>query len=207
MKLYYATGVCSLAPHIILHEIGKPFEIEKVDIKAKKTESGADYLAISPRGAVPLLQLDDGETVREGTVILRYLADANPDKNLAPTHGTMERVRVDEWLNFITTDLHKSFFVFFYDGGDKAKELYTAKLDRHWAMVAEQLDNNQFIAGDDFTIADPYLYTILTWAVKTNMNLARWPSIIAYMNKMEQRPSVQAALEAEGLKPTQKMAA
>jgi len=206
-KLYYAPGVCSFAPHTILHEIGKPFDIVKVDIKAKKTESGIDYTTITKRGAVPLLQLDNGDTVREGVVILQYLADQNPDKNLAPRYGTMERVRVNEWLNFITTDLHKSFFVFFYDGGDKAKDLYTTKLDRHWAMVNDELANQDYICGNDFTIADPYLYTICTWAVKTDMNLDRFPNIIAYMNRMEQRPSIQKAMEAEGLKPIQKIAA
>lgn len=206
-KLYYTPGVCSLAPHTILHEIGKPFDIEKVDIKAKTTESGRDYNEITPRGAVPLLELDNGDTIGEGIVILQYLADQNPDANLAPKYGTMERVRVNEWLNFITTDLHKSFYVFFYDGGDKAKDLYTIKLDRHFSQIADQLENNGYICGNDFTIADPYLYTILTWATRMQMNLQRWPSIIAYMDKMEQRPSIQKALEAEGLKPTQKMAA
>lgn len=207
MKLYYAPGVCSLAPHTILHEIGKPFEIEKVDIKAKKTETGIDYLTITKRGAVPLLQLDSGNTIREGVVILQYLADQNPDLNLAPKYGTMERYEVNQWLNFITTDLHKSFSVFFYDGGDKAKKLYQDRLDRYFQLVAEELENQDYICGNDFTIADPYLYTMLTWGQKIGMDLKTWPSLIKYMNLMEHRPSIQKALEAEGLKPTQKQAA
>ena len=207
MKLYYAPGVCSLAPHTILHEIGKPFEIEKVDIKAKKTETGIDYLTITKRGAVPLLQLDSGNTIREGVVILQYLADQNPDLNLAPKYGTMERYEVNQWLNFITTDLHKSFSVFFYDGGDKAKKLYQDRLDRYFQLVAEELENQDYICGNDFTIADPYLYTMLTWGQKIGMDLKTWPSLIKYMNLMEHRPSIQKSLEAEGLKPTQKQAA
>lgn len=203
MKLYYTPGVCSLAPHVILQEIGQPFTLEKVDIKNKTTESGKNYLDISPRGAVPLLELDNGETIGEGVVILQYLADNAPHSNLAPIYGTMPRIRLNEWLNFITTDLHKSFFVFFYNGGDTAQKLYQAKLDRHFEQCANHLSKNKYIMGDDFSIADPYLYTILTWASKMNMNLSRWPSLIEFMARMESRPSVQKALEAEGLKPTQ----
>jgi glutathione S-transferase len=203
MKLYYTPGVCSLAPHVALLEIGNPFTLEKVDIKNKITASGKNYLDISSRGAVPLLELDNGETIGEGVVILQYLADNAPESNLAPTYGTMSRVRLNEWLNFITTDLHKSFFVFFYNGGETAQKLYQAKLDKHFTQCAEHLSKNNYIMGDNFSIADPYLYTILTWAHKLNMNLSRWPSLIEFMARMESRPSVQKAIETEGLKPTQ----
>jgi len=200
MKLYYATGTCSLASHIILNEIGKPFEVERVNLKTKKTQTGTDYFTISERGSVPLLQLDNGDTIREGQVILKYLADQTPESNLAPPHGTMDRIRLDEWLNFISTDLHKSFYVFFYDGGDKAKDLYQTKLNRHFAQIEAHFETNPFIMGDTFTVADAYLYTMITWAMNLGMDCVKTPNITAFVERMENRPSVQATLNAEGLK-------
>lgn len=199
MKLYYAAGTCSLASRIILNEIGKPFEVESVDLKSKKTETGKDYYQISSVGAVPLLQLDSGETIREGQVILKYLADQNPSLHLAPQYGSMERVRLDEWMNFIATDLHKSFGVFFYDAGDKAKELYQGKLNKSFAWLETHFAKNEYMTGTQFTIADAYLYTIMTWANKWGMDCVKTPNLSKFMQTMESRPSVQATLEDEGL--------
>lgn len=199
MKLYYTPGVCSLAPHVALQEVGAEFELVKVDLRAKTTESGQDYHEISRRGNVPLLQLDNGDTITEGNVILSYIADSHPESNLAPANGTMERVRLDEWLNFITTDLHKSFYVFFFDGGDQAKTLYQNKLNKHFVEVNDVLGENDFITGSNFTIADPYLYTVLSWARMLEMDMTSYPNIATFMNRMEERPSMQRAMTAEGL--------
>jgi glutathione S-transferase len=198
MKLYYTPGACSLVPHIVLREAGYEFDLEKVDLKSKKTAGSEDFTQINDKGAVPYLVLDDGEGISENAVILHYLADQKPEAGLAPKAGSFNRVRLDEIVNFITTELHKGFFPFFVDLGGSAKDVYTKRLQKNFAYLAKKLEANDYLFGD-FSIADPYLYVMLTWAGKFNLDLSASPALADFKARMEARSAVQEAREAEGL--------
>jgi glutathione S-transferase len=200
VKLYFSPGACSLAPHILLNEAGYAYETEKVDLAAKKTASGGDFFAINPKGYVPAIALDDGQLVTEVQVILRYLADQKPQSGLMPKPGTMERVRAEEWLNFIASEMHKSYGpIFRPTTPEEYKTLSRAYIARRLAILEKQLAGNQYVLGDKFSAADAYAFTILRWSGFTKVDLTPFPSIVAYMARMEARPKVQQTLKEEGL--------
>lgn len=200
MKLYFSPGACSLSPHIVLREAGFSFDLERVNLADKKTASGADFRATNPKGYVPALQLDNGELLTEGPAIVQYLADQAPEKQLVPAAGTMERYRLMEWLNFLSTELHKGFSPLFKPHmPDEAKKLARETLALRLEVVAKQLEGKSYLTGEQFTVADAYLFTILGWAGKVDVDLSRWPVFAAYRERVAARPAVQAALAAEGL--------
>jgi glutathione S-transferase len=200
MKLYFAPGACSLSPHIVLQEAGIAAETEQVDNKEKKTKSGKDYWAINPKGQVPALQLDSGEMLTEGPVIVQYLADQKPDSGLVPASGTIERYRVQEWLNFITSELHKSFGpIFRPTTPDAFKAISKENIGKRFDWLDKQLAGRQYLMGDKFTVADAYLFTVLRWSSRVEIDVAKWPNLKTYMDRVGARPKVQAAMKAEGL--------
>jgi glutathione S-transferase len=196
MKLYFSPGACSLHPHIALRETGLPFELVRVDTRAHKTSDGRDYYAINPKGYVPALELDDGSVLTEGAVIDQYIADQKPEAKIIPPAGTLERYHVQEWLNFIATEIHKAFAPLF-GGPDEAKELARTKIAKRFDFVAKRLDEHSYLVGDTFSVADGYLFNMLTWTQHTGIDLAKWPSLQAFFTRMKERPSVRAALAAE----------
>lgn len=198
MKLYFAQGACSKAPHIILRELGLPFELVRVDLRAKTTANGDDFLQINPKGYVPALALDSGDVLTEASAILQYLADQMPEAKLAPAAGTIERLRLQEWLSFIGTELHKSYTMFFLPGlTPETRAAATPRLPQRLGYVASVLEKQAYLLGDNFTVADAYLYNVLTWNAMINYDLSPWPVLVKYMEKIAARPSVQAATEAE----------
>jgi glutathione S-transferase len=200
MKLYFTPGACSLSPHIALCESGLPFALEQVDLKEKKTKSGADFLAINPKGQVPVLELDHGGVLTEGPVIAQYVADQAHGSELAPENGTNERYHLQEWLNFISTELHKSFSPLFRPTTpDDYKAIAKENLTKRFAYVDERLDRRQFLFGDHFTIADGYLYVMLRWADRVKLDLSSFAHLASFKTRVEARPKVQEALKAEGL--------
>ncbi len=200
MKLYYSPGACSLSPHIVLREAGLSFELEKVDLRTKKTESGKDFYTINPKGYVPTLQLDDGSILTEGPAIVQYVADKAPQSKLAPANGTLERYRIQEWLNFISTELHKGFSPLFKPNyPEDAKKLVRENLGTRFDYLRDPLEKNTFLTGDQFSVADAYLFTVLGWCQWTGIDLGQWPALKAYHARVAERPQVQAALKAEGL--------
>ena len=201
MKLYFSQGACSLSPHIVLREAGVPFELVRVHLGSKKTADGADFRAINPKGYVPTLMLGDGQILTEGPAIVQYIADLRPESGLAPPAGTMERYRLQEWLTFIGTELHKNFSPLFNPAAtDDAKEAARANLARRLPIAAQVLEGRPYLTGEAFTVADAYLFTVLTWTRLVDVDLSPWPSLGAYLERVGARPSVQAAMEAEGLK-------
>jgi glutathione S-transferase len=200
MKLYYAPGACSLAPHIALREAGLAFDLEQVDLGAKKAKGGADYLTINAKGVVPALRLDDGEVLTEGGAILQYIADTSPARGLAPEAGTRERYRLMEWINYIATELHKGFAPLFKPNTpDAYKTLVKANLARQFAYLDGKLAGRSALTDAPFTIADAYLFTILNWSNVLQIDLAPYPNLKAFMARVAARPKVKEALEAEGL--------
>jgi glutathione S-transferase len=200
MKLYYAPGACSLSPHIVLRESGVKFDLEQVDNKEKKTKSGRNYWEINPKGQVPVLELDDGSRLTEGPVIVQYLADQKPDSGLAPRCGTPERYRVQEWLNFTTSELHKTFGpIFRPTTPDEFKKLSKENLGKRFDWLDKQLAGKQYLTGDKFTVADAYLFTVLRWSPRIEIDLAKWPNLKSYVDRVGARPKVREAMEAEGL--------
>jgi glutathione S-transferase len=201
MKLYFSPGACSLSPHIALREAGLPFELERVDLRAKKTATGEDYLAINGKGYVPALLLDSGELITEGAVIVQYIADERPERGLAPAAGTPERRRLQEWLHFIATELHKGFGpVNNPKTGPELKEALQARLLSRFAFLAKGLEGKRFLLGDQFTVADGYAYYVLRSLRKLDPEaLSRTPVLGAYFDSISSRPAVRAALEAEGV--------
>jgi glutathione S-transferase len=199
MKLYYATGTCSLAAHIALCEAGLPFTLIRFDMKRALLEDGSSLEAINEKGYVPVLELDSGERLTEVTAILQYVADQRPDSGLAPPAGTMGRYRLIEWLNFIATELHKIYWPLFHDGAEVEKQHALEKLDRRFGWVEQKLGANPFIMGDRFTVADAYLLTVLNWTRAAGLDLNKWPRLKEYRSRLRERPAVVAALEAEGL--------
>jgi glutathione S-transferase len=200
MKLYYSPGACSLSPHIVLNEAGLPYTAEKVDLKSKKTESGADYTAVNSKGAVPALVLDGGGVLTEGAAIVQYLADQKPDSGLAPRPGSLERYRLMEILNFIATEVHKSFGPLFNPKASADwKAGAIANIEAKFNWLSGILADKKFLLGDGFTVADAYLFTVLRWTANVKIDLAKWPVLAAYFARVAARPKVQAALKAEGL--------
>lgn len=200
MKLYFVPGACSLSPHIVLREIGANFELEKVDLQEKKTAGGGDYTAVNPKGQVPALQLDNGEMLTEGPVIVQYLADQDARAALAGAPGTMERYRIQEWLNFITSELHKTFAPLFRaTTPDAYKDIARDNLRKRYDWVDQHLAGKRFLTGDRFTIADAYLFTVTRWAPRVGIDTAKWKNVTAFVDHVAARPKVQEALKAEGL--------
>ena len=200
MKLFYKAGACSLSPHIVLEELGLKYEAESVDLKARKTASGADYLTINPKGYVPALQLDSGEVLTEGPAIVQYLADQVPAKKLAPANGTIERYRLQSWLTFIGTEVHKQFSPLFNPASpEETRAQSKANLERRIAWVNEELAGRDFLMGADFSVADAYLFTVLSWARFVKLDLSAYGHVQAFLGRVAARPGVQAALKAEGL--------
>jgi glutathione S-transferase len=200
MKLYFSPGACSLSPHIVLREAGLAFAPVKVSTKTKEMDGGGDYRSINPKGYVPALGLDDGSVLTEGPAIVQYLADRAPASKLAPANGTMERYRLQEWLNFITTELHKQFSSLFdpsYPEEMKAKQ--RDKIGGRLDWVAQQLGDKPYVMGDTFTVADAYLFTVVNWGQWVGIDIAKWPAIKAFHERVAARPKVQEALKAEGL--------
>jgi len=200
MKLFIKPGACSLSPHIVLEELGLPYETEVVDLARKTTASGQDFLAINPKGYVPALLLDSGELLTEGPAIVQYLADLAPEKQLAPANGSIARYQLQSWLTFIGTEVHKSFSPFFNPKAPQEwKDIARANLERRLAYVAQQLEGRDYLLGSEFTVADAYLFTVLNWAKFIKLDLGAWPLLLAYQARVAARPAVQAALKAEGL--------
>lgn len=201
MKLYYIPGACSLASHIVLHETGASFDIEKVDSATHKTETGADFYQVHRKGYVPALQLDDGEVLTEGAAIMQYLADNSARTELSPAQGSIERARLQSQLNFVSAELHKSFTPLFKkdsteDEKTAARKKVALRLDDVEAVLS---DGRAFFLGTEFSIADAYLFTVSNWTNPTGLGLGERPNLVAYMGRMAERPSVQAAMRAEGL--------
>ncbi|MCS0588501.1 glutathione transferase GstA [Massilia norwichensis] len=200
MKLYFSPGACSLASHIALIEAGLEFTTERVDIRARKTASGADFLAINSKGYVPALELKDGAVLTEGPAILQFIADLAPDRQLAPANGTLERYRLIEWLNFIATEVHKSFSPLFRPTStEDMKETARTHLGNRLGWIAGQLEGRDYLMGSQFTVADAYLFTVLGWANFVQFDLSPWPVLAAYTQRVAARPAVQQALRDEGL--------
>ena len=201
MKLFYAPGACSLSPHIVLRELGLPFALEAVDLQTKKTASGANFTNINPKGYVPALQLDDGEVLTEGAAIVQYLADKHAPGTLAPVAGTVERARVNGHLNFISAELHKAFGPLFNPAlAPEAREAAIANLGRKLDVVERVLaDERPYLTGPDFTVADVYLFVVLSWAPKLGVDLARWPHLGGFSQRVATRAAVLEAAAAEKL--------
>ncbi|MES1992415.1 MAG: glutathione transferase GstA [Pseudomonadota bacterium] len=200
MKLYYSPGACSLAPHIALREAGLPFTLEKVDLRAKKTEHGADFAAINPKGYVPALELDDGSLLTEAGVMLQYIADQAPASGLAPAFGTMARYHLMETIHFIATELHKSAGALFNPAApEEWRQVVHGLLGRRFGFLESRLGDNPYIEGAQFTVADAYLFTVLSWSRPLKIDLTPWPGLLAYVARIGSRPKVIETLQAEGL--------
>jgi len=200
MKLYYSPGACSLSPHIALLEAGLPYDLVKVDLRAKKLENGDDYLKVNPKGQVPAIALDNGQVVTEGPVIVQMIADHAKDKNLAPPRDSEERYKLQEWLNYITSELHKNFGPMFSPVlADEAKAFFKDRVMGKFKYVESQLAGRDYLMGKQFTVADGYLFTMLSWAEHLKFNLSAMPNLLAYKARVGARPKVQEALTREGL--------
>jgi glutathione S-transferase len=200
MKLYYAPGACSLSPHIVLLEAGLPYSLEKVDFSTKKTEHGEDYSSVNNKGAVPALRLDDGNVLTEGPAIVQYLADLKPESGLAPRPGTFQRYQLMEILNYLTSELHKSFGpLFSSDASAEWKAASKAAVGKKFDWLTGFLAGKTYLTGNTFTVADAYLFTMLSWTSHVAIDLKTWPALAAYRALIAQRPKVQQALKEEGL--------
>jgi glutathione S-transferase len=200
MKLYYSTGACSLAPHIALHEAGLPFTAVLASTKTHRLPDGTDFYTLNPKGYVPLLELDNGERLSEGPAILQYIADQASGSRLAPPAGTMARYRLMEWLNFITSELHKALGAMFNSEFPEAgKDFYKKKLAGRFAWVEQQLEGKAWLMGDTFTVADAYLFTVAGWCKHLGIDLAPYKQLSSYLARVAARPAVMAAMKAEGL--------
>ena len=198
MKLYFNPSVCSLAPHIALREAGLKFDLVKVDIRAHTVADGSDYYQINPKGYVPVLMLDNGELLTEGSVISEYIADLNPAANLAPPVGTMARTRLREWMAFISTEVHKGFGPLFNPSmPEELKTMARTKLGGRLDWIVKQLGDKPYLMGDTFTIADAYLFTVLGWGKWTGVDIAQWPTLVSYVERIAARPKVMEAMAAE----------
>ena len=200
MKLYYSPGACSLSPHIVLREAGLAFDLVLASTKTHKLPDGTDYYGINPLGYVPLLELDDGTRLREGPAIVQYIADQVPVKNLAPANGTLPRYRLQEWLTFIGTEIHKSFSPLFNAAmPEEGKQIYRDRLASRFKWVDGQLADKQYLLGDHFSVADAYLFTVSNWAQPMKIDLAAYTALAAWRERVGARPAVQEAMKAEGL--------
>ena len=200
LKLYYSPGACSLSPHIVLREAGLPFELALASTKTHKLADGTDYYTINPKGYVPLLELADGQRLSEGPVIVQYIADQVPASHLAPPAGTMARYRLMEWLNFITSELHKGFSPLFNPATpEEYKQLARTRLGERLAWVDAQLEGRDYLMGETFTVADAYLFTVAGWGKYVGVDISGLARLSGYMGRVAARPAVQASLKAEGL--------
>ena len=200
MKLYYSPGACSLSPHIVLHESGLPFTGVVASTKTKKLQDGTDFYSINPLGYVPVLELDDGTRLREGPAIVQYLADQAPHKNLAPAHGTLGRYRLQEWLTFIGTEIHKTFSPLFVPGTpEDYKPQVKQRLLARLQWVDSELAGKPYLMGEQFSVADAYLFTVTNWGQYVGLDISRLKNLVAYRERIAARPAVQAAMKAEGL--------
>lgn len=198
MKLFTHPGASSMSVHILLHETGLPFELEVVDVTAKTRSDGSDYRLVAERGLVPLVQLDDGSTLTENVVIAQYLADTAGREDLMPRPGSIERYRVMEWQSYIAADLHKAFSPLFWPIDDEAKAFARERIAERLRMIDAKLGNQAYLTGDTFTAADAYLFVIASWALFFQFDFAELPNLRSYLARIGARPSVQAALAAEG---------
>jgi glutathione S-transferase len=201
MKLYYAPNTCSLAPQIVAAEAGITVDLERVDLRTHLTETGADYRTVNALGYVPALRLDDGELLTEGTVIVQYLADSAPDSKLAPPPGTVERLRLQQWLNLIATELHKAFspWLFHPEVGATAQSYAKARIVDRLGFIDRRLADSPFLMGETFTVADAYFYTIVGWSRLAGIDIAPYPRLGRYMDRIAARPKVRAAMQAQRL--------
>jgi len=201
MKLYYSTGTCSLSPRIVACEAGLPLDAEKVDIGTHKTETGADYFSINPKGYVPALRLDDGSLLTEGVAMVQYLADRAPQSGLAPAAGTPERYRLQEWLTFISSELHKAFSPWLFSPAtpDAAKEMAKKMIGQRFATLDQHLADHKYLLGDKFTAADAYGFTIIGWSPYVGIDLKPYANLRNFMERVAARPKVKEAMRAEGL--------
>jgi len=200
MKLYFSPGACSLSPHISLREAGLPFELEQVDLRSKEIKSGGDFRKVNAKGMVPVLELDNGDRLTEGPAIVQYVADRNPASGLAPAAGTIERYHLMEWLNFVTSELHKNFTPLFKPNTpEDYKKIARDTLAERYTFLDGKLAGGQYLMGDRFTVADAYAFTITNWTRIQKIDLAPWPNVAGYMERVRARPKVQEAMKAEGL--------
>jgi glutathione S-transferase len=200
MKLFYTPGACSLSPHIALREAGLPFTLHKVDLGTKKVEAEGDYTAVNGKGYVPALELDNGEVLTEGPAIVQYIADQKPETGIAPRAGTMERYKLQEWLNFITSEVHKPMGSMFNPAQTAEwKDAVKATLAKRLDWVSKQLEGKPYLLGNSFSVADGYLFTVLGWAKMVGFDLSKWPVLQQYSARIASRPTVVEAMKAEGL--------
>lgn len=196
MKLFYVPGACSLATHIALREAGLDFQLDKIDPKTKRTSDGRDYNAVNPKSYVPALELDDGQVLTEGAAIQLWVADQKPQAKLAPAHGTLLRTRLEEWMVFLATEVHKGFSPLYRPVNEEHKQASLARLSTRLDYLQKHLQGRSFLM-DTFTVADGYLFTVLRWGPRTGVDLAKWPALKAYVERIGERPAVKAALAAE----------
>ncbi|KIH82080.1 glutathione transferase GstA [Pseudomonas batumici] len=198
MKLYYVPQTCSLSPHIVLRELGLPFELVRVDNQRKVTEHGEDFLKINPKGYVAALQLEDGRVLTEGTAIVQFLADLKPEAGLAPLNGSWERSRLQEVLNFISGEVHGGMGPLFNSAiPDEVKTIFREKLYKRFALLSRTLEQHDYLLGEHFGVADAYLFTVLRWTALLGLDLEPWPALQRFMARIDQRPAVIAALAVE----------
>lgn len=198
MKLYYSPGTCSLSPHIVAREAGLDLQLVRVDLATHKTEHGDDYYAINPRGYVPLLELADGTRLREGPVIVQFLADQVPDRKLVPS-DRMERLRLQEWLTYIGTELHKQFYWLFHPAPAEIQRAQRQKIGKRLAEIEQHLASSTYLLGAQFTVADAYAFAVISWCSHVSIDLQPYPRLRAYLARVADRPNVQEALRVEGL--------
>jgi glutathione S-transferase len=200
MKLYYSPGACSLSPHIVARELGIPVELKKVNVKDKTVEDGGDYWKINARGYVPALELDNGQVLTEGPAIIQYLADQKPEAGLAPKNGTLERYRLQEWLNILTSEIHKGFSPLFKPNTpEEYKKISKDNLATRFDWLDKDLAGKDYLTGKTFSVADAYLFVLLNWTKFQSIDLNRWPNLAAFHARVGARPKVQEALQFEGL--------
>lgn len=200
MKLFFSPGACSLSPHIALREAGLDFELKKVDLRAHKVEDGTDYYQINPKGYVPALGLDNGSVLAEGPAIVQYIADQAPQSGLAPANGTFERYQLQEWLTFINSEVHKNFSALFNPKTPaEQRTMVLANLSNRLAWIDSQLEGKSFLTGETFTVADGYLFVVVGWSGYLKVDISHLPNLSAFQARVASRPTVQAAMKAEGL--------
>jgi len=198
VKLYYSTGACSFSPHVVMRELGIPVELVRYDADTHTLENGADYSAINPKMYVPALELEDGQVLTEGPAIVQYLADKKPEAGLAPPNGTLERYRLQEMLGYINSEIHKAYSPLFHASTPAETRADRASyLTKRYALLDKMLEGKEYLLGDRFTVADAYLYTVTRWARAVKLDLSAFANVKAFMDRIGERPSVQAALAAE----------
>jgi glutathione S-transferase len=208
MKLYFDPGACSLSPHIVAREAGIPITLVKTDTKTKRTQDGADFLAVNPKGYVPVLELDDGEILTEGPAIVQYLADLKPESGLAPANDTFARYRLQEMLGYINSEIHKTYSPLFKaDTPEATREERKQYLHKRYALIEDILAKRTWLLGDHFTAADAYLFTVTNWARHVKLDLSGFKALNAFQQRVAARPAVQAAMQEEGLIRTTEAAA